>query len=64
MRANFEDKIEAEEQQNDEELTETVTEIFEGFKLNLPSLLFYFFFILRRQIMVVVLIFLPTKSIF
>jgi hypothetical protein len=45
-------------------LTETVTEIFEGFKLNLPSLLFYFFFILRRQVMVTVLIFLPTKGLF
>ncbi len=55
---------EEKEKKKEEELTETVTEIFEGFKLNLPSLLFYFFFILRRQLMVTVLIFLPTKGLF
>jgi hypothetical protein len=44
-------------------LTQTVTEIFKGFKLNFPSLLFYLFFILRRQAMVAVLIFLPTNGL-
>ncbi len=44
-------------------MTQTVTEIFKGFKLNFPSLLFYLFFILRRQAMVAVLIFLPTNGL-
>ena len=32
----------------EEELDEEITEVFDGFKLNMPSLLFYFFFIMRR----------------
>ena len=32
----------------EEELEEEITEVFDGFKLNMPSLLFYFFFLMRR----------------
>lgn len=38
--------------------------LFEGFKLNLPSLLYYLFFILRRMIMVATLILLPEYANF
>ena len=68
LKLDLEDKvlgqIEETESKNKEELKETVTEIFEGFKLNLPSLLFYFFFILRRQVMVVMLVFAPSNGLF
>ena len=68
FKPNFKEKIEGQikeaEEKNEEELTETVHEIFDGFKLNLPSLLFYFFFILRRQVMVVILIFMPSYGLF
>ena len=67
LKLDLEDKvlgqIEETEAKNKEELKETVTEIFEGFKLNLPSLLFYLFFILRRQLMVTILVFMPTKGL-
>ena len=67
LKLDLEDKvlgqIEETESKNKEELKETVTEIFEGFKLNLPSLLFYLFFILRRQLMVTILVFMPTKGL-
>jgi len=39
-------------------------ELFDGFKLNLPSLLYYLFFILRRMIMVITLILLPDYANF
>ena len=38
---------------------ETISAIFEQFKLNKLSMLYYFFFIVRRQIMVVTLVFMP-----
>ena len=43
-----------------EELEEVITDVFDGFKLNMPSLLFYFVFLLRRQLMVITLIFTPN----
>ena len=36
------------EVKEEEELDKEITEVFDGFKLNMPSLLFYFFFIMRR----------------
>ena len=38
---------------------ETISGIFEQFKLNRLSMLYYFFFIMRRQIMVFTLVFMP-----
>jgi hypothetical protein len=55
---------EQEKNEAEEVIKEQMQELFDGFKLNLPSLLYYLFFILRRMIMVITLILLPDYANF
>ena len=59
-----EEKTEGLEEEEKQELEETITDIFDNFKLNWASLLFNFLFIIRRQVMVATLIFMPKHGIF